>query len=90
MCNCMYMLKKMGNFIVLFLLFVVFIPGVFITLTAGYKNRMAPIFIHGFLFALVYCILSHVYWHHIHNMHRQERNTTSNLVIEMIPLNSLN
>lgn len=54
----------LGKFLVLFGLFVAFVPGVVMKVTGGSKDPFFPVIIHGFAFALVYSILSYIYWFH--------------------------
>jgi hypothetical protein len=54
----------LGKFLVLFALFVAFVPGVLLKITGGSKDPFFPVIIHGFAFALVYSILSYIYWFH--------------------------
>ena len=54
----------LGKFLVLFGLFVAFVPGVVLKITGGSKDPLFPVIIHGFAFALVYSILSYIYWFH--------------------------
>lgn len=55
---CYHMMNHLGKFIVLFLLFVAFVPGVVLTL----GSKQSSLYIHAALFALTCSVLAHVVW----------------------------
>ena len=77
---CYHMMNHLGKFIVLFLLFVAFVPGVVLTL----GSKQSSLYIHAALFALTCSVLAHVVW----CMQKQSKQSQhqQNVVISMIPL----
>lgn len=72
----------LGKFLVLFAMFVAFVPGVVLNVTGGSKDPLFPIVIHGFAFALVYSILSYVYWFHVKNERMEKHRYMNQLLME--------
>ena len=80
---------KMCKFVVLFLLFVALVPGVLLTITFGFKNKMVPVLVHGAIFAVVYSALSHAYWAHKHRAQQKMLRHLNQAIVEEIQMEQL-
>jgi len=79
----------MCKFVVLFALFVALVPGVLLTLDFGFKNKMAPVLIHGAIFAVVYSLLSHAYWAHKHRAQQKMLRHLNRAIVDEIQMDQL-
>ena len=80
---------KMVKFVMLVGLFVALVPGVLLTLNFGLKGKLAPVLIHGVIFAIVYCGLSHAYWCYVKNQHMRMRRKINQALMEEAALEQI-
>lgn len=73
----------LGKFLILFALFVAFVPGIMMKVTGGSKDPLFPVIIHGFAFALVYSILSYIWWFHKEAERVQNQRYINHMLMEV-------
>lgn len=73
----------LGKFLILFALFVAFVPGIVMKVTGGSKDPLFPVIIHGFAFALVYSILSYIWWFHKEAERVQNQRYINHMLMEV-------
>jgi len=80
---------KMIKLITLVLLFVALVPGVLLNIKLGSSNKFVPIFIHGTIFAVVYSVMSHMYWSHMKHKHMKMMRHINKAVNEEVQIEQL-